>query len=154
MLDAVARRLDLGVTPVALQENMSVQQIGSTPAIEIKYQDTNPETVAEVANVTAGVLSEEIPGMSPAGNPLTASVWQEAAVPQGPSSPNSRNYVLWGLALGGLLGIGLALLLERLDDRCRSPEEVEQISGYPTLCAIPDFSAPKVSVSKKRKGEE
>jgi capsular polysaccharide biosynthesis protein len=154
MVDAIARRLDLDGTPADLQGNMSVEQIGSTPALEIKYQDTSPERAAEVVNASAEVLSEEIPGMSPGGNVVTASVWEKAEVPQVRNSPNKKNYALGGLALGGLLGIGLALLLERLDNRCRSLEEVEQISGYPTLCAIPEFSAPKVSFSNKRKGEE
>jgi hypothetical protein len=45
-----------------------------------------------------------------------------------------------------MLGIGLAFLLEHMDDRWRSPEEVEQVSGVPTFGIIPEF---KLSNSKK-----
>jgi capsular polysaccharide biosynthesis protein len=47
-----------------------------------------------------------------------------------------------------LLGVGLAFLLEYLDDRWNSPEETERVSGVPTLGAIPKF---KVLVSEKGK---
>jgi capsular polysaccharide biosynthesis protein len=51
------------------------------------------------------------------------------------------------LVLGGMLGAGLAFLLEYLDDRWRSPEEAEQVSGVPTLGQIPRF---EVSEGKRR----
>jgi capsular polysaccharide biosynthesis protein len=43
--------------------------------------------------------------------------------------------------MGVVLGIGLALLLEHLDDSWRSPEEMEQISGVPTFGVIPNLDA-------------
>jgi receptor protein-tyrosine kinase len=42
-----------------------------------------------------------------------------------------------------MLGTGLAFLLEYLDDSWSSPEEMEQVSGTPTLGIIPGFSASK-----------
>jgi capsular polysaccharide biosynthesis protein len=45
--------------------------------------------------------------------------------------------------------VGLAFLLEYLDDYWRSPREVEQVSGVPTLGIVPEF---KVAKSVKRKG--
>jgi capsular polysaccharide biosynthesis protein len=38
-----------------------------------------------------------------------------------------------------MLGLGLALLAEYMDDSWRSPEEVEQITGVPTFGAVPEF---------------
>jgi hypothetical protein len=48
------------------------------------------------------------------------------------------------------LGVGLAFLLEYLDDGWRSPEEVEQISGVPTYALIPrnDLSAIKPPMTR------
>jgi capsular polysaccharide biosynthesis protein len=45
--------------------------------------------------------------------------------------------------LGGILGLGLAFLLENLDDSWRSPEEVELVSGVPTFGVIPVYEFSK-----------
>jgi capsular exopolysaccharide synthesis family protein len=45
--------------------------------------------------------------------------------------------LLLSLAVGFAGGAGLALFLELLDDRIRTPEEVEQLSGLATLGVIP-----------------
>jgi capsular polysaccharide biosynthesis protein len=46
-----------------------------------------------------------------------------------------------------MLGVGLAFLLEYLDDSWRSPEEVEQFLGLPNFGTIPHFD---VSSNGKR----
>lgn len=65
-------------------------------------------------------------------------VAQAATVPTSPSSPKvTRNTVL-GFVLGLLLGIGLAFLLERLDQRIREPRDLEHIYGLPLLGVVPE----------------
>lgn len=67
----------------------------------------------------------------------TVSLVQKAAVPAGPSSPNTkRNLVVAGI-LGLLLGVALALLIERLDQTIREPSELEDIYRAPLLGAVP-----------------
>lgn len=66
-----------------------------------------------------------------------AELVQTASPPGSPSSPNTKRNVLLGLILGLLLGFGLAALLERLDRRVRSSEELEEIYGLPLLAKIP-----------------
>jgi capsular exopolysaccharide synthesis family protein len=53
-----------------------------------------------------------------------------------------RNGLL-ALALGLIIGMGLAFLLEYLDDRWNSPEEMERVSGAPTFGIIPEFRGSK-----------
>ena len=72
-------------------------------------------------------------------------------VPEAPlSSPGSwvRNGIL-GLILGAMLGAGLAILLELLNDRWRSPEEAERVSGVPTFGVVPEFASSRGSKTKK-----
>jgi capsular exopolysaccharide synthesis family protein len=68
------------------------------------------------------------------------SVLDRAAPPRYPSSP--RTALSLGLgAIGGLGGgIGLAFLLEFLDDRLRTPEQVEQELILPSLALVPDLA--------------
>jgi len=44
-----------------------------------------------------------------------------------------------GLLIGLMLGVGLALLLEMLDTRVKTHDDVEQLTGYTMLGVIPDF---------------
>ncbi len=60
-------------------------------------------------------------------------------------SPNPLRDGLLALILGAMLGVGLAFLLEQLDDRWRSPEEVERICGVPAFGVIPEFKASKIT---------
>jgi polysaccharide biosynthesis transport protein len=51
--------------------------------------------------------------------------------------PNAMRSGLMGLALALVLGVGLAFLLEALDTRVRSEDEIEQILGAPMLGRLP-----------------
>jgi capsular exopolysaccharide synthesis family protein len=64
-------------------------------------------------------------------------VVDRAEAPGSPSEPKVARALMLSLALGLAAGIGLALLLELIDDRVRAPEELEQLSGLPTLGLIP-----------------
>jgi len=145
--EAVIERLDLQTTPEKFLENLSVQQVASTQFIEVSYTDPNPEMAQQVANAIGDEFSGQVSEVSPSANAITATVWERAAVPDSPVSPNPVRNGLLALALGLMLGVGLAFLLEHLDDSWRSPEEVEQISGVPTFGIIPEFNVPK---SKKK----
>jgi tyrosine-protein kinase len=66
-----------------------------------------------------------------------AELVQRASTPSSPSSPKPlRNTVLGGV-LGFLFGLGLAVLLERLDRRLKDPKEVGELFDRPVLGAIP-----------------
>lgn len=65
------------------------------------------------------------------------AVVQRANLPDAPSSPNHLLNGALGLFVGLALGVGLAFLRERLDDRLRGREDLEEHVGAPTLVAIP-----------------
>jgi capsular exopolysaccharide synthesis family protein len=69
------------------------------------------------------------------------SLVQKAEPPGSPSSPKTKRDVLIGLLLGIILGFGLAALIERLDKRVRSVEEIEGLFGLPIIARIPSTKA-------------
>jgi capsular exopolysaccharide synthesis family protein len=66
-----------------------------------------------------------------------AELVQPASAPSSPSSPETKRNVGLGLILGILLGCLVALLLERIDRRVRSADELEQLYRLPVLARIP-----------------
>ena len=68
-------------------------------------------------------------------------VAQAAAVPTGPSSPKVARNTLLGAVLGLLIGVGIALLLERFDHRIREPKDLEDVYDLPLLGVIPESKA-------------
>src|SRR6202042_1109190 len=66
-----------------------------------------------------------------------AELVQKASPPGEPSSPDTKKNVILGLVIGILLGFGLAVLLERMDRRIRTSEEMEEVYGLPLIGRIP-----------------
>ena len=135
----VIEKSNLNVSPEAFLENVQAEQVGSTQFIEISYKDADPEKAQRVANTIGKVFSEKVSEVSPTASSIRATVWEPAVVPDSPVSPNPVLNLSLALVLGVMLGVGLAFLLNFLDDEWKSPEEVEQVSGVPTFASIPAF---------------
>lgn len=71
------------------------------------------------------------------GSDNNISVIEVAIPPELPVSPRRLMTVLAALFLSTLFGMGLALVLEYLDDTIRSTEEIETYLQLPALAAIP-----------------
>jgi capsular exopolysaccharide synthesis family protein len=72
-----------------------------------------------------------------AGTPNNITVADYANTPDDPVGPNRILGILLAFALSAILGVGLALLLDYLDNTLRSPEDVEKMLRLPALAVIP-----------------
>ncbi|MBN1365329.1 MAG: polysaccharide biosynthesis tyrosine autokinase [Syntrophaceae bacterium] len=70
---------------------------------------------------------------------VNVHVLDRAEVPTDYYEPNLRKSMLIAVALGLLLGIGIAFLIEYLDKTVKSPEELEQLLNIPHLGSVPHF---------------
>src|SRR5208337_3961917 len=77
------------------------------------------------AGVTAGLRSNNF------------RIIDAARVPTSPSEPNIPRNLLFALVLGVISGVGLAFLLENMDNTVRTPEQATALSGLPALGMIP-----------------
>ena len=76
-----------------------------------------------------------------AGKPNNISIVDYALPPDSPVGPNRTRTVLAAFFLSIGAGLGLALLLEHLDDTVHSTEDVERLLHLPALTVIPSVGA-------------
>ena len=80
----------------------------------------------------------------------TANVLTQAIAPYTPSSPNLLRNGLLALVIGTILAIAAALVLEYVDRRVRTEDEVSDVLGLPLLGVLPKpggkgrFAGPRV----------
>jgi receptor protein-tyrosine kinase len=60
-----------------------------------------------------------------------------AQTPSSPSSASAKREAVIGGAAGLVIGLALAFLLDLFDRRIKSPDELEQLYGYPALTSVP-----------------
>jgi len=77
------------------------------------------------AGVTAGLRSNNF------------RIIDAARVPTSPSEPNVPRNLAFALVLGIISGLGMAFLLENMDNTVRTPEQAQSISCLPSLGMIP-----------------
>ena len=132
--------------------NMSVEPNPGTMVIDVSYTYTaaNAQMAKEraqlIANAIGEVSTKKIGDAMVGANPIVFRVWNEATLPENPVSPNPVRNSIIALLLGGPLAVGIAFLLDHVDDSWKSPEEVEEFSGVPTLGVVPKF---RVSARRK-----
>ena len=78
-----------------------------------------------------------------------AQVIEPATVPASPISPNPKRNAILALVLAILLGVGLVILVDRMDRRLRDANEVEKLTGVPLLAVISREAFPGGRPSKR-----
>jgi capsular polysaccharide biosynthesis protein len=117
--------------------NMSAEPDPGTMFVNLSYYSSDPKKAQLIANAFGEALSQKISEVSLGANAITATVFAPATLPETPVSPDPVRNSIFALVFGALFGIVFAFLLEYVDSRWSSPEEVEEVSGLPTFGVIP-----------------
>ncbi len=79
------------------------------------------------------------------------SIIDKAEVPGSPVSPKKKKNLILAFLIGIFGGVSLCFLLEYVDNTVKGPEDVEKLSGLPSLGVIP-YLPPEGMKKKKRYG--
>lgn len=101
----------------------------------LKALTPTARAASEGESVNQRISQLEILASLQTGN---AELVQRALAPDAPFSPRPVRDAILGLVAGVLLGLGLAMLVHRLDRRLRSATDAETIFGRPLLGEIPE----------------
>ena len=88
------------------------------------------------AGITAGLRSSNIRVVDP------------ALAPASPSRPQKARNILLAFLVGLVGGIGLALFREYLDNTVKSPDDIESLTGLPSLAVVPSLPGLRTSHSR------
>lgn len=134
-------KLGLDMTAEELQENVTANSKLDTVLINVHVLDKSPVRARDIANTLSDefvsmVRELETPedGASPDARVI---VEQRASIPDHPVVPKTGRNLAMGAALGLLLGIGLAIVRDLLDNTVKDRETLESITGAGVVGSIP-----------------
>lgn len=136
----VIKALDLPLTAEQLDSKITVNPVKSTEILEIAVQDTDPVLAAEIANTMVQKFSDSVIEIKKVDS---VSIVDKAVAPTHPVKPQKARNVLIAFAVGLMVSMGLAFLLEFLDKTIKSTKDVEDILGLPVLGVIPHYDIDK-----------
>lgn len=134
-------RLDLDLDAATLKSRVTASSKPNTVLIDVAVVDPSPVRARDIANALSDefvVMVRELETPATGDRPeARVIVEQRASIPGSPVVPNTKRNVALGVALGLMLGAGLALLRDQLDNTIKSPEALEEATGTGVIGYIP-----------------
>lgn len=133
-MEDVIKKLNLNIDYQQLLEKVEVTNPTSSRILQVTVNDPNPQTAADIANEMASVAEsklKEITGMQ------AIKIYEEAAVPDRPSSPSLKKNCALGLLAGLVLAMAVVTILYLLDDTIKTEDDIEKYLGMTTLAVLP-----------------
>lgn len=139
-LQPVIDQLELDSTPQQLGQSISVAAPANTSVIDISSTRRDPLEAAAIANALADSLAVSVDELSPKARDgerlVQATVIERSVIPTVPTSPRPMQNLALGVLLGALLGLGQALVRDRLDTRVRSVSDLARVTDAAVIGTI------------------
>lgn len=132
ILDQVNEKLNLNMTAQALTGKINVANEKDSQVISVTAEDKDPKVARDIANATADVFKGEVAKIMNVDN-VTVLSKAEVGENQSPIKPRPMLNVVIAFVVGLMAAVGLAFLLEYLDNTVKKEEDVENLLGLPVL---------------------
>lgn len=116
--------------------NLNATPSADTQILDLSFKGGDPKEVLKVTEAITNEFILESKALIPNGN---VQIIQKPQLPEQPISPNKKLNILIAFVLGFIVGIGVVLLLEYLDNTFKSREELEKTLDLPIIGTIPDY---------------
>ena len=131
VLDDVIKNLKLENTYESLSGQITVSPVNDTQIISISVQDTNPQKARDIANEIPKVFEKEAKRITKAND---VQVIDKATLPKNPIKPNK----VMNVVLGTMIGLFVVFLIEYLDNKMKTPQDIEKHLGLSVIGVIPN----------------
>ncbi|MDC1541881.1 Wzz/FepE/Etk N-terminal domain-containing protein [Candidatus Pseudothioglobus singularis] len=135
ILDQVVEELNLSYGANELGEKLQVESAEQSQVVTVTAKDEDPALAVDIANTTVEVFQDEIPDIMNVDN---VSILTTAELSDNPTpvEPNPILNIAIAIVLGAMVGVGIAFLLEYLDNTITTEDDVEKQLGLPILGVI------------------
>ncbi|NCU26013.1 hypothetical protein EOM86_04745 [Candidatus Nomurabacteria bacterium] len=135
-LEQVAQDSGLDYTTGQIRSMLSLSAINNTEIFEVKISAPEPQHAQTLVNTIVALAPEEILRIRELD---TVKVVTPATLPKSPSSPNRMMNTAIGAILGFLIASAVVLLIEILDTRIKSEEDLTEHYQLPIIGSIPKY---------------
>ena len=134
VLQPVIEKLNLEMSPQQLAGMISISQVEETHIMNLSVTDIDPDRAKDIANTIPGVFTEEVKRTIKANG---VEVLDESLGGYPIASNNSRKVAISGV-LGVMIGLFIIFLIEFLDNKVKTPQDMEKYFNIPVLGVIPN----------------
>lgn len=128
---------DVGMENAAsVKKCISVTNESNTEIITVTATTTDPKLSKDIAN---GTVNTFIKTMQKNLNVRNIEIVDKAKLSYVPSGPNITKNTMMATLVGGVIGVGYAVLKFLLDNRLRTKEEAEKYLGIPVFAEFPEM---------------
>ncbi|PEZ86239.1 capsular biosynthesis protein [Bacillus cereus] len=135
ILEQVSEKLGLNVTSQTLASKINVANEKDSQVISITVDDKDPKLARDIANATTEVFKGEVAKLMNVDN-VTVLSKAEIAENQSPIKPRPMLNVAIAFVVGLMASVGIAFLLEYLDNTVKKEEDIESLLGLPVLGVV------------------
>lgn len=135
ILNIVKEELNLDMSVSTLNSKITVESAQGSQVMTVSVADSDPTVALQIANKTAEVFEKEIKNIMSIDN-VTVLPLAEDQENQSPVSPNPPLNIAIAAVVGLMIGVGLAFLLEYLDNTVKTEQDIEKLLELPVLGAI------------------
>ncbi|MGE6615938.1 YveK family protein [Bacillus mycoides] len=135
ILEQVSEKLGLNITPQALSNKINVANEKDSQVIAVTVEDKDPKLARDIANATTEVFKGEVAELMNVDN-VTVLSKAEIAENQSPIKPRPMLNIAIAFVVGLMASVGLAFLLEYLDNTVKKEEDIESLLGLPVLGVV------------------
>ncbi|MFE4704823.1 YveK family protein [Peribacillus simplex] len=142
ILEKVIDELELDQSVEQLSEKITINSQENSQVFSLTVQDSNASKAVEIANTVSSIFQKEIKDIMNVDN---VSVLAKAEIKENPSpvKPSPLLNIAIAVVVGLMAGIGLAFLLEYLDNTIKDEDDIERLLDLPLLGSIQKISQHK-----------
>jgi len=139
VLDAVVEQLGDDYTAEQLRDKISITSGQNSQVVTLSVEDKDPNMAAKIANTTAAVFQEKVVEFMKIDNVNSLG---DAKVSENisPVKPKPLLNIAIALVVGLMAGVGIAFLLEYLDNTIKTESDIEKLLELPVLGVISTIS--------------
>jgi capsular polysaccharide biosynthesis protein len=140
VIDQVIDELSLTYSQESLRNKVSISGVQDTIIIKLSIVTNDPKLSMDIANQMVKVMQEVSSTYEGFDN---IEILDEAQLPLQPSGPNRILYVVIGVILGGITGVGIIFIAEMMDKTIKTSKDIEQKLNLRVLATIPEYVMPE-----------